>query len=522
MKRAEEGGRERGGPLWIARCRRPAHAALEHDIEVDVAVIGGGIVGATTAMLLAAEGRSVALLEALQVGHGNTGLSTAKASVFHGSNLSTLVDELGAEDARLVVDGERAALDVMRHWAGELGVEEAVQPVRHWAWAARDEGREVLEQQAEAAHELGLDLRWAGDGDCPFGTHALGIDDQLNLDPVVLLDAFADRVRDLGSHVHEGSRVADVDLGDRCELRLAGGPTVRARDVVVATQVPILDRSLVFAGGSYSRSHVVALEYPGAAERAPDMYTGVDSDGLSLRSATDVDGTPLLVVAGRGHSLDVDEDGSHVDQLAAAARELVPDAGALRRAWLAHDVFPADGRPWVGPIHRHDNVYVASGFAGWGLAAGVSAALAITGLIVRGHARWHEPTDATRLGSYVRLDTLKEGAITVKNQIADRLRAGSEDDVAALRPGEGTVIRSDGRTIAVARDEHGRLRGVDAHCTHQRCLVRHEPEQACWQCPCHGSRFDLDGRILQGPAMKPLAGIDVSQLDSRGARRRVT
>lgn len=500
------------GSLWIARRAREPRPPLGGAVDVDVAIVGGGIVGVSAAMLLAAEDQRVALLEARTIGGGNTGLSTAKASMFHGMNFAKLIEDVGYDSAKEIVDGERAALDVMRKWADELDVADSAMAVWHWAYASTEEGFETLEREKVAADALRIETRWAHPGEVPFGDRALGVAEQLNIDPVVLLDAFADRAERHGALVHEHTRVVDFDLGDTCTLTTDTGATITARHVIVATQLPVLDRSMVFAGSKYKRSHVVALEHADAFGFAPDMYTGVDSGGLSVRPALEVDGSGVLVVAGQGHSLDTDEDGTHIEQLEEAARQLT-GSGELRRAWLAHDVFPSDGHPFVGPIHGHDNVHVATGFAGWGLAAGVSASLAITGLIVRGHARWHEAMSAKRLGPYVRPGTIKEGLITVKELIGGRIGNEDGEAVEALAPGTGVVAKLDGDHVAVARTDEGELIAVSAVCTHQGCIVSHDPERECWQCPCHGSRFALDGTVLQGPAIKPLEKVDLTKLD---------
>lgn len=496
--------------LWTQRSVTPAQPTLDHDLAVDVAVVGGGIVGATTTMLLAAEGCDVALLEGWRIGSGATGHSTAKATVHQGTEFSQLIDRLGTAEARLVIDGDRAGLDVIQKWTTELGIAECATPVTNWAWTSTEDGVRQLEQQAAAAGQLGVATRWAAEGELAFGSAALGVDGQLLIEPTRLCEAFSGRAAFHGARVFEHTRVRAVDDTDSAVvLTTADGCVVRARRVVLATHVPIVDRTLVFAACDYRRSHVIALDVPDAYELAPDMYTGIDPDGLSLRPARDLDGRPLLVVAGHGHSLHTDETGDHVDQLEQHARELIgPGAGELRHGWLTHDAFPSDGRPFVGPARGDGRIMVATGFGGWGLARGVSAALALSGQIIRGHARWEHPFDARRLGGFVRPKSIKAGAVTAAAAIGDRLTAKQAGGIDALEPGTGKVVRDGTHFVAAARDQHGTLHTVDAACTHLGCLVRHDPERQCWQCPCHGSRFDLDGAVLDGPATDPLERVD--------------
>jgi glycine/D-amino acid oxidase-like deaminating enzyme/nitrite reductase/ring-hydroxylating ferredoxin subunit len=507
-----------GGSLWLARDLGAPFAPLGEDVTCDVAIVGGGIVGTTSAMLLAAEGRDVTLVEARTLGSGTTGTSTAKATLLHAASWASLIDRIGLEPARSIVHGERAALDLMAKWSAELGVPDAARPVWHWNYASSEDGIEQLRAEVDAAEQLGVDVRWADPGECPFGTHALGVAEQLLIEPVVLAVAFARRAIEQGARVHERSRVVDLSLGAQCELPLEGGTRIRAASVVLATQLPITDRAMVWAGSEYRRSHVVALAHDDAFAAAPDMYTGIDPGALSVRPARDVDGTTLVLVAGQGHPLGEAEDGTHVEQLARDASELT-GGGELRRAWLAHDVFPTDQHPFVGPIRGHDNVYVATGFGGWGLAAGASAALAISGLILRGHSAWDGAMSPRRLGPYVKPGALKAAAASVKSLVIDRLTADHEGELADLAPGHGVVVRLGGRTIAVARDDAGAFQAVSAACTHLGCTIAHDAERGCWQCPCHGSRFALDGEVLQGPATRRLEVIDVSELELPGADR---
>ncbi|MBC7460059.1 MAG: FAD-dependent oxidoreductase [Thermoleophilia bacterium] len=501
--------------LWLDRPRRgdAVYPPLGGNLSVDVAVVGGGIVGAAVAMLLAAKGQRVALLEGRELASGATGNSTAKATVHTGTNFRGLIDALGVEQARLVVDADRAGLDFIRTWSIELGLGDAMRSVPGWAYTSTEAGRRELDLEREAAAALGVDAWWADADELVFGTAALGVADQLLIEPKLLVEALVARAVEHGAHVHEHTRVRDVHgVGHSVELTLESDVTVTAASVVLATQLPIIDRSMVFAASAFRRSHVVALAADDAFERAPHMYTGIDAGALSVRPALRTDGNgSVLVVAGNGHGLDEDEDGSHVDQLASDARALT-GGGDLEHAWLTHDVFPSDGRPFVGPLRANERIYIATGFAGWGLARGAASALAIAGHILRGHDRWEHQFDAQRLGAFLKPAAIKGGLKTANALIADRLSVNPTTAVDELEQGRGTVVHHNGSSVAVARDQAGELHAVSATCTHLGCLVRHDAERGCWQCPCHGSRFTLQGEVLQGPATKPLAQVDVADL----------
>ena len=498
--------------LWLTRPVVATFPRLDASIDVDVAIVGGGIVGSTLALLLANEGCSVALIEADRVGTGTTGNSTAKMTVHQGTGLQRLVEAIGTEQARLVLDGDRAALDLVRHWTGALDIATAARSVCGWAYASSAVGKDRLDRECALAAELDLPLRWAEPGSVPFGTWALGMDEQLLVEPVTLCQAFAKAAADRGAVVFEQSRIVHVDPGKPGVVRTTAGHAVHARRIVLATQVPILDRTVVFAGSTYRRSHVATLLDPPSWDAAPDMYTGVDPDGISLRPARRADGEPVFVVAGHGHLLSEDEDGSHVAAMVAQAQQLV-GGGTHDATWLAHDAFPIDGRPFVGPAPGMDTVFVATGFGGWGLARGVSAAMLLAGLLLRGHATWEHPFHPSRPGSLLRPGTAKAAAATARSFVEDRVTPRGVHDAQRLDPGTGDVFRTGRKLVAVARDHAGDLHAVSAACTHLGCIVHFDHERTSWQCPCHGSRFGIDGAVLCGPAKTPLEPVQLDAND---------
>jgi glycine/D-amino acid oxidase-like deaminating enzyme/nitrite reductase/ring-hydroxylating ferredoxin subunit len=501
-------------PLWQDRdeaADEPAFAPPDHDLEVDVAIVGGGIVGASTAMLLAGGDRSVALLEARRVGCGTTGSSTAKCTAFPAGTLAGLVEQVGVDDARLVADADRAALATVRGWRDEgLGVDAT--EVVHWAWASSEGGAAAVERERDALRALGLGPV-DPEGVPAFGRVAVGVPDQLLVEPALLCRGLARAASARGVRVAEHALVTAVDPShDHVRLELAGGATIRAGRVVLATLVPPLDRTMLFAALAYRRSHAIALELPDAFERLDGMFTCLDEHGLSFRPARTRDGAPVVVVAGHGHPLDRDEDGTHLDELERAARAQLGDAvGRRTHGWLAHDAFPHDERPFVGEVHGAPGVLVATGFGGWGLARGVAAASTLAALLDDRDAPCVDVLSAGRLGALARTSTVTEGLRTARAATMDRVHGLLEDAAGSIEPGTGTVAHVGTRLVAIARDRAGSLHAVDARCTHLGCIVRHDDERGEWQCPCHGSRFGLDGELLAGPATQPLSAVDLPQ-----------
>ncbi|UJA11136.1 iron-sulfur binding oxidoreductase [Streptomyces collinus] len=223
------------------------------------------------------------------------------------------------------------------------------------------------------------------------------------------------------------------------------------------------------------------------------------------------DGGRLLVVTGEHFTPGTGDPGAGFDRLTAWAGEHFP-GWEPAYAWATQDNDSTDTVPMVGPFHpgaRH--TYVATGFGGWGLSGGIMAGLLLTALITGRDSPWQELYDPRRVKSVLREapSLLKAQAEVARHFVGDRLRPPAQ--VADLGPGEGAVVRAGGERLAVHRDEEGVLHAVSARCTHLGCLVAFNRAERAWECPCHGSRFDVDGGVLQGPAVHPLERHDLEE-----------
>ncbi|WP_405620529.1 FAD-dependent oxidoreductase [Streptomyces sp. NBC_00076] len=493
------------GSYWLQTAPGPQRPALADDLTVDVAVIGAGVAGLSTAWELARAGRQVAVLEADRVAAGVTGHTTAKLTALHTLIYDKLRRTRGPEGARLYARSQTEAIERAAEIADELGVDCDWERRSAFTYSRDPDRVQELLAEAKAAHEAGLPASFVTETGLPFPVAgAVKVTGQAQFHPRKFLLALAEDLVARGAHVYEHTTVVGLDEGRPCRLTTDAGATVTARHVVVATHYPVFDRSLLFTRLSPRRELVVAGTM--AADRDPEgMYITPDEGTRSVRTAPSGGaGERLLVVTGEHFTPGTGNTRARFQHLADWAAEHFAGV-TLTHAWATQDNDPTDTVPLVGPMHPGaHHTYVATGFGGWGLSGGMMAGRLLTSLITGEGSAWSELYDPRRLRSTVREapSFLKTQAEVARHFVGDRLRPSPP--VESLPPGEGAVVRTDGGRLAVYRDEGGHLHALSARCTHLGCLVAFNAAERAWECPCHGSRFDTDGKVVEGPAVRPL------------------
>jgi nitrite reductase/ring-hydroxylating ferredoxin subunit len=323
----------------------------------------------------------------------------------------------------------------------------------------------------------------------------------------------AERLRRDGALVFEQTRVTSIDeRADGCTVRTESGLELTAGAVVQTTHLPVVDPALLASRVTPHRSYALAapMDAPPAG-----MYLAVDG-GWSIRPWLG-GAEPMVIVGGEGHAMTRDvETARRYEALAGWAHQRLGVTAVQQ--WSAFDYATTDGLPFIGRLTpRSSRRYVATGFHKWGISTSMAAAVIISDALA-GRANPYAATfDSTRLVATVTRDLAGAAAGVANHWLGDRLRARRDVDVSALAPGEARTLRRGMTTIVVAKDDAGVVHAVEAACTHLGCVVGFNAGEQTWDCPCHGSRFALDGTVIDGPATTPLTPVD---LDAQGATSR--
>jgi glycine/D-amino acid oxidase-like deaminating enzyme/nitrite reductase/ring-hydroxylating ferredoxin subunit len=495
-----------GESIWVATTPETDYPALTADVEVDVAVVGAGIAGVTAAVLLKRAGKLVALLDAKRIVRGATGYTTAKVTAGHGVVYTQLADAFGEDGARIYAESNQAAVERI----AELGTDCDFERKDNYVVAEKPEEREQVEREAETMRRLGLPASFVTETPLPYGVAgAVRLENQAQFHPRKYLLALAETIPGEGSHVFENTRARFVNASEPCVVETEQG-NVRATDVILATHLPFMDRGLFFAKAHPHRSYAVAAPIDPA--KAPDgMFINAGQPTRSVRTIRDGDRL-LIQTGGQGHKpgLPGEEESERYDVLEAFLREHWPDAGPVEYRWSTQDYMSVDRVPFVGRLNRRSkHVFVATGFNKWGMTAGTVAAEILSDTMLGRENPWASFYDSHRLDLRASAPKLvSENAQAGLMFFRQRLARGEKRPPAELAPGEGALLNIGGLKRAVYKDESGEVHVLSPVCRHLWCYVEWNEAERTWDCPCHGSRYTGEGRLIQGPSVQDLRRID--------------
>lgn len=496
-------------PIWRDTIKLPSFAKLREDLTVDVAIIGGGISGITTAYLLSKQGLKVAIIEAGKLLNGTTGHTTAKVTAQHGLIYDEFIQHFGEEKAKLYYEANTEALHFIKRTANELRIDCDFSQDDAYIYTNSDDYLSKLDKETSAYEKL----RISGGKvpSMPFDIDmkaAIVMKEQGQYNPLKFLKVLVQEFTNSGGVIFENTTASEVEKGTNPIVTTGDGHHLTCNYLVSCSHFPFYDgKGFYFTRMYAERSYLLAIrtkmKYPGG------MYLSAESPTRSLRN-THFNGEDLVIIGGEGHKTGHGTNTlKHYENLAIFGHQHFGIDEIVNR-WSAQDLTTLDKIPYIGHITKDTpNIFVATGYRKWGMTNGTAAGLLLSNLILKKESPYQELYSPSRFYS----DPSIKHFIQQNSDVAGHFIAGKVDivhkSVEDLQNDEGAVVKVNGQKAGCYKDLNGRVFFVDTTCTHLGCDVEWNNGERTWDCPCHGSRFSYDGQVVEGPADKPLKRISV-------------
>lgn len=491
----------------------PPFPSLTDHIETEIAIIGGGITGITAALQLRKAGHRVVVLEADKVGGGTTGYSTGNLYVPVQPYYQTIINKFDEKIAATVAHARKAAIDFVEQTAREKSIECQFHRRPFYYYVKDEKNLPKLEREVSALQKAGIEIDYTYDFPLPEDyIKAARIDNQARFNPYEYVSALASKLQVEGCQIFENSRVTDVKEEERCVVTTTSGQVI-ADKVIMATHTPKGFNVVQTLVGPY-RSYVVAVSLEG--DYPDGNFWDLDKQPAhAISSHSTGEKLDMLMFAGNHHKTGQAEESHEKNyaEIEAYIRRYYK-VKSIGYQWSAQHYSPADGLPYIGNSTRTtDRIYMATGFSADGLTYGTVAGILLADLIMKKENPWEKAFSSTRFTPLASAEKfIKENLNVAKEYAKDYTKKQDEKAFASLRNGDAQILELDGGKVAAHRDEHGKMHVVSAVCTHLGCIVHFNDAEKTWDCPCHGSRFGLDGKVIEGPAYEPLPKIEVQTI----------
>ncbi len=489
--------------IWHKTYEVPRFPPLAGNLSADVCVIGAGIAGLSTAYMLAKAGQRVIVLDDGDIGSGETGNTTAHLTAALDDRYYNIESMHGEEGARIAAESHMAAINRAEEIVRLENIDCDFQHVNGYLFLAEDHPEKLLQDELDATHRAGIaDTELVERAPLPFWDTeiCLKFPRQAQFHPLKFLAGLARCIEREGGSIYTFTHVDEVHDGAQPSVKTSGGYTVTARAIVVATNASISDYVVTHAKQEPYRTYVIGARIPKGSVPpillwdTPDPY-----HYIRIQSVGDHD---VLIVGGEDHKTGHKDDGeARLDELERWTRERFAMVESVDYRWSGQVLEPVDYVAFTGKTPGGENVYMHSGDSGNGITHGIMAGILLTDLIMGRENRWLELYHPTRI-------SVRSAPALIKHNVDAMIKYAEyvlpAESIEGIQPGEGRVIKRDGKHVAAYRDEDGMLHERMAACTHLKCIVEWNSTEKSWDCPCHGSRFDPYGQVLNGPAISPL------------------
>ena len=488
---------------WIDSTTTSQYPKLEDNIEIDIAIVGGGITGVTCGMLLKKAGFNVGIFEKSTLASLASGNTTAKITSQHHLIYDKLISSFGFDAAAKYGNANEEAINFIEDTIKKYNIDCDFKRLPSYMYTLEDSYLETLEKEHKAALSIGLKSKLVDSIPLPISVKAaVSFENQGEFHPRKYILSLAKNLHSHGSYIFENTHIMDLNEGDKITLTTSEGKSIVASKVIIASQFPFYDGfGLYFTKLVAKRSYVIACnikeEFPNA------MFINAEDPGRSLRSIN-TEGKPLILIGGEGHKT------AHGGSTLGRYNNLVDFATdtftveSIPYHWSTQDYKSLDSVPYIGHLTSSSkDIYVATGFNEWGMSTGTLAAQIIKDLIVDGKNIYEDIFSPSRSFS---LESTKNfislGGHVAKDLLKGKINEGDHDIF--LEEDEGKVVSIEGERYGAYKDADGVMHIVDITCTHLGCELKWNDGEKSWDCPCHASRFTYKGEIINGPALRPL------------------
>ena len=470
--------------IWDESCKFDKREELKGDIKTDVLIVGAGITGILIGYFLKKSGRDVVLIDKAEIASGNTKNTTAKITSQHDLIYNTLIKEFGEEKAKQYADANELAIRKYKQIIEERKIDCDFKVVPAYIYSLNEVDKIIKE--VEAAKKLGIDAEFIEKIDIPLNVKgAIKFNNQAQFNPLRFLKGISNDLV-----IYENTRAIKIEKN----LVTTNKGSIEANHIVIATHYPIMNvPGYYFMKMHQERSYVIALEN---AEGIEGMYIDYEKKGYSFRSYKG-----LLLLGGISQRTGENENGGSYDELRKFAKEIYPNSKE-KYHWSAQDCITIDGIPYIGRYSNSTpNIYVATGFNKWGMTSAMVSAMIISDFILGNENKFSEIFSPKRFDLSLSINNIANDLVeTAKNFIAQKISIPSSE-IEHIKNGHAGIVEYNGQKVGVYKDKQGKEFIVSTKCAHLGCELHWNADELTWDCPCHGSRFDYRGKLIDSPAV---------------------
>ncbi len=471
--------------LWQEDVVLKSHPQLVGDMSAEIVIIGGGMAGVLTAYMLKQAGKDPIIIEANSIGSGSTGRTTAKLTVQHRLVYSELAEKLSNEVAADYAAAQLEALSEYKHLIKVRGIDCDYKECTAYVYTTTSKYGAKLKKECDIANSLGINADLVNEINLPLKVHsAVRFFGQGRFNPLKFLANISEDLR-----IFENTKA--LEIKDKTIITEHG--SITAEKIIFTSRYPFVNiPGFYFARMHQERAYLIAFK---DAKYLSDIYIDADPTGNTFRSYGE-----YTIIGGESHRTGKNDKFERYNNILSLASELYPNCKPVY-AWSAQDCITPDSIPYIGDFSEgSDGIYVATGFNKWGMTNSMVAAKIISGAVLGNTPHYAKTFSPSRFHITDEIAEIAKNGILATSGIIDELIGVPAIDVADLPLGHGGIVVAENRKVGVYKDKEGIVYAVDARCPHLGCQLAWNPDEKSWDCPCHGSRYDFSGKLLDGPS----------------------